>query len=483
MLGSGALEANLRELPRWAASFHVPDVLWYRDIARTSAVFLERAERQLATQSTDPVEVFPYPKGDGRTREFTLLSATDLVVSRMLVGGIVERTDALLPPGVFSSRLAARPPRWRLQDARKAHRALRDTARSLVEQHGRMLKMDVETYFPTVDLNRLTGNLLAWGCDERVVARLSVLLRGWQASGCGGMPIGGEAFSVLGNAYILPLDARLIAAGVPYVRWMDDIFAFGTHELLAEAVEVADDELARLGLTRSRTKTHGFDVAAALEEIADGMLTSVFSCVRLTRWSRSRRVLRERFLEHVVYADEIVPRRFRGLVKTFTNRRDEFLIHWLAMYPELLNEDPMVTGNYLQVVPPRSPISEIFVDLLIRIPPESRNEFDARDLHLLRGLSSRAWGRSEGDVFWKIALDEDRRGPVRAWAIMAAARSPAWSRDQAIERVLEEVSPYVRRAFLLSLRREVEHPRVRSLLLHVRRHADDLVPMAAWISR
>lgn len=483
MPGSAVLMANLRQIPAWAATFHVPDVVGYRDIVDAPAVFLDEAGQRCLDRSTDPPDFFPYPKGQGRYRKFTLISPLDLVIARAVAGEIVERTDSLLPTTVYSSRLHAPPPGWRFESPRCAHRSFRKAARSLAKKHGGMLKMDVSEYFPSLDIPQLNQILLSSGCPQPAVNHLLALLRSWQQQGCTGIPIGGEAFSVLGNAYVLPLDMRLLAQGIPYLRWMDDVFVFGNAPLRSSAIVVADDELNRLRLARSEAKTNEYDLLAALQVIEDGMLTSVFDGARCLGRSASRRLLRDRFLEHVVAAEDIVTRRFRALVKGLQYRRDSFAVYWFATRPDLLNEDPIVVGDYLLALPPPSPIADMFVDTLTRTPRELRDGLDARDLHLLRGLSGRSWGRDEGAVFWDIAMDDSRRGPVRAWAMMAAVRSPAWRLDDVIERVLEEESPYVRRAFLLSLERHVDDRRVRSLLAHIRGWVDDLVPMAAWITR
>lgn len=483
MPGSAVLMANLRQVPAWAATFHVPDVVGYRDIVAAPSVFLAGAQQRCLDRSTDRPDFFPYPKGGGRYRSFTLISAPDLVISRALAGEIIERTDALLPRTVFSSRLEAPPPGWRFESPRRAHRSFRKAAQALAKKHGGMLKMDVSEYFPSLDTAQLNQILLSSGCPSPAVDHMLALLRSWQQQGCTGIPIGGEAFSALGNAYILPLDMRLMTQGIPYLRWMDDLFVFGDGALMSAAITVADDELKRLGLARSEQKTNEFDLLAALQVIEDGMLTSVFDGGSWLGRSASRRLLRGRFLEHVVAAGSIETRRFRALVKGLEYRQDPFAVYWFATRPDLLNEDPIVVGDYLLALPPPSPIADMFVDTLSRTSPELRDDLDARDLHLLRGLSGRTWGRDEGAVFWDIAMDDSRRGPVRAWAMMAAVRSPAWRRDHVVERVLEEENPYVRRAFLLSLERHVDDRRVRSLVTHIRGWVDDLVPMAAWITR
>jgi hypothetical protein len=449
------LQQNLRELPRWATLFHVPDVLAYRDIVKAPHRFLERARARWEGDGCDQVRLFPYPKGDGRLRWFVLLTPIDLVLSRALAGSIVERTDALLPSSVFSNRLGAPPPRWRFRNPAVAHREMRARATVLATEHHGMTRTDVASYFPSINLERLRHNLVAWGCFQPVVDRLMTLLYEWEAVGIPGIPVGGDAFGVLGNAYVLPLDIRLMAQGVPYVRWVDDILVFGrTAEERWAILDLIDQELTLIDLDRSRAKTRDFTTTdAAIQSIEDEMLTSMFDGMRRRERAFSRQMLHDKFLEFIVGAEDVEPRQFRAIVRALGNRRDAFAIRWFAAQPALLNIDPIVSGDYLSEFGLDLRTGELFIDLVGSTRVVDRDLNDGRDLHLIKALSRRVWGRPEGAVFWEIALDSSRRGPVRAWAIMAAMRTPAWQVQDVIERVLEEEEPYVRRAFTLTLRR------------------------------
>jgi hypothetical protein len=484
-LGTSALELNLQQIPQWAASFHVPDVIFFGDIPHAPHVFLELALRRLRAGGHDGIEFFPYPKATGKLRWFVLLSPTDLVISRTLAGEIAERTDKLLPPAVFSSRLAAPPPRWRFRDFRAAHKDMRHAAQTLAERYGGMTKTDIRNYYPSINTDRLRTTLLGWGADDGAVNRLVSMLEGWRLAGCSGIPVGGEAFAVLGNAYVLPLDLRLVSSGVPFVRWADDILVFGRHFLdRVAAIELIDNELFLLELDRAAEKTEDYPAsAAAIAHIEDGMLNSLFAHVRKIPRSTSRGLVRDRFVEHVVEAEEVEGRHYRALLRTLQNCGDDYATHWFAIDPSLLNVDPAVAGDYLTRMPPKGVDGDALVDLLRETQPAERDILDARDLHVLRGLSCRRWGTAEGEVFWDIASDTTRRGPVRAWAITAAASTPALPVGEVLERVLEEENPAVRRALVVSLRESNDDQRVRSLFRHIRTSVPDLIPPVAWASR
>ena len=412
-----------------------------------------------------------------------LLSPVDLVVARTFCGEIAARIDLLLPAAVFSNRLQTGPPRWRFRPFRKAHREMRGRAAELIRHHGGMCRTDIANYYPSINIETLRFNLRANGCPSIVVEGLLALLAGWRAQGCEGIPIGGEAFSVLGNAYALPMDMRLTAAGTSYLRWVDDIFVFGTAPERLAAIEAMDQELPLLDLERSVEKTRDFaDEASAMAEIDDGMLASLFEYVRTRARRLSRRRLHERFLEHVIEVEALEPRRFRAILRALQYRQDSFATSYLAVDPTLLNVDPLITGDYLHDVPPTQRYGEVFIDVLSKTSKEDRDLYDARDLHLLRALAQRTWGREEGGVFWDIAMDGTRRPSVRSWAVAAAARTPSWQLEDVLERVLEEPDLPVRRALVLSLYRALDDGRVQGLLRHIRARVPDLSAPAAWVS-
>lgn len=454
------------------------------DLVRHPYVFLDHVLRRIRNEDPDRISGFTYPKGENSLRTFDLVSPADLVATRTLVSFVVPRADALLPSNVVSNRLVRMPPRWRFQDPRTGWMELQRRARSFAEVYGAMLRTDVTSFFPSIDVERMCLLLSSIGCPGRAVERLRRFLTVWLGERTRGIPIGGDAFSALGNVYLLPLDIRLASSGLPYLRWMDDLFLFEDPLLLeTTGLEMVDEELGLLEVARAIAKTRIVRTREeALADLEDELLTSMAGCVRRGPWHVAKRVVRQRFIEEIVEAETVIPRRFRFILGTMRRRRDASAVYWFALMPELANVDPAPVGDYLVEVDIDKNLGEILVEQLRMSPPSQRDEFDARDLHILRGLASQMWGSSEGDVLRAIGLDEDRRGPVRAWAIMAAVRTPSWKPEDSMERVLEEDDSYVRRAMVLSLKRHRDDKRVRRLLRHIRSSVPDLEPLACWIA-
>jgi hypothetical protein len=362
---------------------------------------------------------------------------------------------------------------------------MRAEAKRLINMKFFMSKTDVETYYPSVVVELLEQRFRSYGCHPALVSRLCKMLSYWTERGqLRGIPIGPEGFGVVGNAYLLPLDMRLAALeGIEYLRWMDDLYLFSvTEEAALAAIDAVDEELDHLGLNRSRDKTeHYSGRREALRTVHDDMLASLFDVMGLRKWW-SADLLHERFERYVMEPELIEPRHFKAMIKAMMYRRDDYAASWLASHPAAMLIDPRLAADYFEVVGLDKPeISQRLFQLLASTKHEERDRSEGRDLHILRALSSKIWDGDEGQLFEKIALDETRRGPVRAWAIKAMARTPAWSPEIAMERSLEETNLYAARAFLLSLRRARKDRQVKTFLRHVRGLGNHLFTCALWV--
>lgn len=484
-LNRSNLKPNLLLLPFWAERFEVPDVNYLRDFAMFSEAFLERAEHR-STGNSDRMDSFPYPKGSGRVRWLSLLSPSDLLLTRTLAGQIVSRTDSLLPRAVYSYRLETPPPAWRFESPRKAHRALRKEAmRLLMLLGGAMSRLDVAAYYPSISVERLREMLLAWSCNPQAIEHLCALLEQWQLfDGLVGIPVGPEAFGVVGNAYLLPLDVRFQALGITHLRYVDDIFIFGpARERTMDATGIALEELELLSLGQKEEKAaHFASYQDAAKSVEDGMLTSLFVTGPRLGKRHFQKLTERRFDEYILGTENPELRHFRAILQALKNQRSNHAAHYLAMDVSLLNIDPYLMSDYLREVSLGDrTLMETLVEVVRTSPAGQHDQYDGRDLHLFRLFSARIWPRIEGSVFWETALDTSRRDPVRAWALMAAARSPAWNVREVLERVLEDDGIYFRRACLLSLRRERHNRQVRNLIRHVRRYVPDLFTASLWL--
>lgn len=355
----------------------------------------------------------------------------------------------------------------------------------LLEQGGVMAKLDISSYYPSIDHDVMRIQLRSMGCSPEAVGTITAMLEAWaRVAPFGGIPIGPELFGLIGNAYVLPLDLRFIAMGLVHLRWVDDVWLFGrARDELDLGVDAADEEFEFLRVQRSQEKTRYFEsVEAALAEVQDAMLASMFEAFSRESWGWSRDLTRRRFEEHILEADPVLLRHLRAIVKTMTNRRDAYALHYLATDPTLLNIDPYVTGEYVRRVGlDHHAELALLVDVVDRSPSSSWDQVDGRDLHLLRALADRMWGREEGEVFWRVAMNGARRGPVRAWALKAASRSPAFRRDDVLELMFEDPDPYFSRACVTSLGRWSDDSRVKRAFRAIPSVAPHLFTAKLWV--
>ncbi len=81
----------------------------------------------------------------------------------------MAQVDSLLPSHVYSSRLGLNPPGWAFK--RIAHAQMRAHALAFVKSGMLVDKLDVETYYPTLDIDILELNLVAWGWIDGLLKR------------------------------------------------------------------------------------------------------------------------------------------------------------------------------------------------------------------------------------------------------------------------------------------------------------------------
>lgn len=473
------LRENLNLIPVWNQNFEVPDVIYFRDIPQNSAVFLDDAQRRIEVGLCDPLTEFFWPKGNGKLRRLSLASAHDLVVLRTLAGRIVARTDSLLLPEVLSNRLWRPPPGWRFRKANHAFRLLIQTATSHINDGYSLTRSDVENFYPTLSADRLEVNYPAWGCDPEAVASIGRFIRTWAPLG---IPIGPEAFGVIGNAYLLPLDVRLAAIpDIRFLRWVDDVWIFSRNFTDREwAMSVFDHELDLLEVTRSIEKTkHADGRRESLELASDPTLASLSYCLDTSSDSEASEALCRAYDEELRDATNPVLRRFRFIVKALRFRGSGYAVEDLLKKPHLMNVDPIVASDYLMALGSHSQLREVFsfIERYVRDPAD---EFAGLVLHLLRAATSRRWGNAEAKLLLEV-LDSPCPAPVRAWAAVVLARTPRWSKSLVKQRVLEERETIVRRGFFSTLKSVGTDEDLGPFLCHVRRFAPDLFPMSWWL--
>ncbi len=207
----------------------LPDPIQWRDLRFQPDCVAATVRRRFSEARTPgDVQVFNWPKDRHGRRPMATMDPFDQVAYRALVGRNVNPIVASVDTNVvLSSRLAAPPPRWRVERHHVPIKERRERGIQLLTQHGVLATLDIQNYYPSVSRVAL----------EAVLGRLRLLRHNFEAllawldklhatSSVTGLPIGPGGSEILGNALLTPGDDALAKIGLPFLRYMDDTWAF-----------------------------------------------------------------------------------------------------------------------------------------------------------------------------------------------------------------------------------------------------------------
>jgi RNA-directed DNA polymerase len=188
-----------------------------------------RLESRLRDGSWRPGKPTTFVIHDPKTRTITAAPFGDRVVHHALMDALEPHFEALMLPHSFACR-----------KGKGTHAAL-SRARELVRAHDWFLKLDVASFFDSLEHDVVLDTLDRVVCEPRAMslARTIVCARGQPGRG---LPIGNLTSQWLANLVLDRLDqfvtAEIGAAG--YIRYMDDFVLFGEtkNELRAALQQV-----------------------------------------------------------------------------------------------------------------------------------------------------------------------------------------------------------------------------------------------------
>lgn len=190
------------------------------------------------------------PRPGGGVRVMVGLEPGDDAVYRSLVARAAAALERSLGPEVVANRLVGVP--LVLEDWRSAHARWR-RAIERPAARGLRVHLDVAACYDSIRPKVVAASLRSAGVDARALERLLLEL---VDHGVPGLPVGPEASAVLANVILAQVDLAVDAAGVPHVRWVDDlvVFAPGRREAI-RAIDGVRRELEALGLRPNEAKT------------------------------------------------------------------------------------------------------------------------------------------------------------------------------------------------------------------------------------
>lgn len=192
-------------------------------------------------------------KADGRKKVvFTFDGADELLLKAL--NGILQSTTAADHSRLCHSFQPGRGPRTAYRDIRRI--------RGLRRMH--CLHLDVRDFFNSIPVEQLVASLPATITQDEPLYRLLVSTLRDQRVLNGevvivdmhkGVMAGTPLAPLLSNLYLRPLDQGFERAGVPFLRYADDMVVFGSEqEVLRHGAEI-EERLAWLGLALNPRKT------------------------------------------------------------------------------------------------------------------------------------------------------------------------------------------------------------------------------------
>ena len=176
-------------------------------------------ERELLGGTYSPGPYRTFTVRDPKPRQITVAPFRDRVVHHALCGAI----EPVLEQHYIAHSYACRKGKGTLRAVRQAQR--------LTRRHAYFLKLDVRSYFHSIDHDVLCALLRRKFKDRRLRAALERIIR-HPVPGCPrgkGLPIGNLTSQHLANFYLSSFDHFVLQDLRPggYVRYMDDMVLFG----------------------------------------------------------------------------------------------------------------------------------------------------------------------------------------------------------------------------------------------------------------
>jgi Reverse transcriptase (RNA-dependent DNA polymerase) len=194
----------------------------------------------------------PTPKPDGGVRWLTRLDPAGDAEYWASVRPLAGRIEHALGPEVFAIRTRPGPVGWRLASWGPARAAWQRTLGSVLRTATR------GTTFAVADIHDCYGSI----SPETIAALLGPeavhavdFLRRVHERGVRGLPIGPDPSAVLANAVLSEMDRAIRSTGARHLRWVDDIFLWGSGADIRHGLRALNDVAARMGLALHPEKT------------------------------------------------------------------------------------------------------------------------------------------------------------------------------------------------------------------------------------
>ena len=170
------------------------------------------------------------PKKSGLTRPGSILGPIDRLVYQAIVDLIATPAESQLDRGrVFSNTLLRQDPSFQMFESNHLGWT---KFQQLLNRHCTdrrwpyVIKADIASFFERVYQHNIINLLHSAGCPPKAVHFLERVLSAWMEKDSHGILQGMFPSDFLGNFSLCGLDADLGDRGVPFIRYVDDIYLF-----------------------------------------------------------------------------------------------------------------------------------------------------------------------------------------------------------------------------------------------------------------
>jgi hypothetical protein len=419
----------------FASRRDVPDVLGFEDYAGDPVATYDLVRHRLADDALFlDKQVFPLPKPAGGTRGLTIMNPVDEFALRAYVG----RCSSAIMDATYSDRvlngLIKRPgPAWFSADFREQSRRRRELQRTLYEDDrtDAVGFFDVKDFFKSCRHGQLVDLLLMAEAPNGATDRLAEMLKVLFPSGSG-LPIGFEGSGPLANLFLDPTDRALLALGVEFVRWTDDLDVFLTSlDHWRTVHDTVLDRLAGVGLEPNNSKVAVLEKGPGAEQrLLDPGRDSIFEGDAME--NAIGKLNAELWMRDWGSAEETPPAHFRSCLGLLRSKSSPDAVTYLMKTPDWIDREPRSVGDYLAAIAcDPSTRGAIDQDWLIEsaVGRDPSNLTAAGQLHMCRVLTEFRVDKGRARRLLDFAHDDTvlRQYPaLGGWAVRAWSRSGGW---------------------------------------------------------
>jgi hypothetical protein len=268
---------------------------WYRDPWRYPEFRIARDRHRplpsLAAQPVTPPAQIQIPKVPSATRPASFLMPVDRLRYQIAVDELTRTLETSLQASTFGWRLQrpTHPGTYRSQ--RHAWQECLTTLRRHARRYDHMVFVDIADFFNSIRLDRLDDMLHRARARTGLRRHLADMLAGFYADSLPfpGIPQNHLPSAILANSFVdVALTGVAASRGSSaVVRWMDDIWIFGTTERAAtQAHHDVEGALRGAGLRLNASKTMRY----AKREVAEAVEGTTVSSRSADRRARRRAV-------------------------------------------------------------------------------------------------------------------------------------------------------------------------------------------------